>query len=477
MTTVPPRTNDATDAPRIEGDFAAFGDDLAPTRIPRWLFLVALILGQAFLARLMSQQPMIGVVQGMALSGLIVYAGIRRDLRILLLIAAYLTGAEITWRQAQVPLPYMTAVYMQIGIVILAVVTGTDRITRSGRTALLYLLLMLPAAFVTFTVTGSGSRKLIAFALAGPAALTALVVLCSQLVLGRDLYRRLLWTMLISGIGPLAIALTAISDYVGNFGSIDFGTESNAITSGGFGPVQVSSVLGLSALVAILLVFTEREFVPRILAALLGLACGAQSLLTFSRGGMTATAIAIAGLVVVQARDRANRKQVLFVVGVAVLITFTVVIPRLDAFTQGKLQERFSSAETGRTTLASSDLELFQRNIALGAGAGMSKYRAIPYDVCQLRTDRCNLEGASHTEFTRMLAEHGLAGVTAILLMISLARQAMRRAGPSIGLTVTMLMWSIAQMTYANLRVAAVPFAFALAFCLVRENPNEPTPP
>lgn len=456
--------------PTSGAGFTVFGDDRAPTKIPRWMLLVLLIVAQVIFSRFMTQQPLVGMIQAAAISALVLYGGVRRDLPLLLTVAAYIPGAEITWRQSQVPIPYLLAVYLLIGISVMAVASGTDHVTRSGRLALLYILLLIPASLVTYSVAPSSARKLIAFSLAGPAALAALVILFSQLVIGQALYRRLLWTLLISGVGPLTIALTAISDYIGNFGAIEFDTESNFITSGGFGPVQVSSVLGLSALVAVLLVFAESEIVPRVLAGILGLASGAQSLLTFSRGGMTATAIALAGLVIVHTRDREHRRRVLIVVGLAVVVVFTVIIPRLETFTGGKFQERFSSTKTGRTTLASGDFELFENNIWLGAGAGMSKFRRIPYDVCMLRTDRCNLESASHTEFTRMLAEHGLSGLAAIIVMGVLARQAMRRAGPSMGLTVTMILWSVAQMAYANLRVAAVPFAFAFGFLPVRDD-------
>ena len=90
--------------------------------------------------------------------------------------------------------------------------------------------------------------------------------------------------------------------------------------------------------------------------------------------------------------------------------------------------------------------------------------------------DRCADEAASHTEFTRVLAEHGSAGVATIVLMGMLVLYALRRAGPSLGMTVCFVTWAVAQMFYANLRIAAVPFAFAFAFVQVRSDlePLEP---
>jgi hypothetical protein len=454
----------------------AYGDRTGPARIPRWIVLACLIIAQALLARFMTQQPMLGLVQAMSIMALVLYGAVRRNVALLLCVAAYLPGAEITWRQAQVAVPYSFSPYLMTGIALLSITTVYNKLTRAGRLACMYFLLMLPATLITFTTTGPSARKLVAFALAGPAALAALVVLCSQLTIAGWLYRRILWIMLISGIGPIAIALTAISDYIGSYGAIDFGTESNAITSGGFGPVQVSSLMGLTVLVGILLVLAEKEFALRLMAGGIALLSMVQSFLTFSRGGMFATAIAAAALALSQATGRQGRRRVLLVVVAAFGIGYFLVIPRVDAFTQGQFEKRFGNTTTGRTTLAEGDLELFRERWVLGAGAGMSKYRNITYETCQLRADRCGQEAASHTEFTRVLAEHGIAGITSIVLMAMMVMQAIRRAGPSLGLTVSFVAWAVAQMFYANLRIAAVPFAFAFAFVQVRESlePDEP---
>jgi hypothetical protein len=193
---------------------------------------------------------------------------------------------------------------------------------------------------------------------------------------------------------------------------------------------------------------------------------------------MFATAIAGAALALSQATDRRGRRRVLVVVLVSFVIGYFVVIPRVDSFTQGQFEKRFGTTETGRTSLASGDLRLFRDKWLLGAGTGMSKYRDITYETCRLRADRCAQEAASHTEFTRVLAEHGTAGVATIVLMAMMVLHALRRAGPSLGLTVAFITWAVAQMFYANLRIAAVPFAFAFAFVRVRESlePDDPLP-
>jgi len=289
-------------------------------------------------------------------------------------------------------------------------------------------------------------------------------------------YRRLLWVLAISGVGPLAVALTAINDYIVNTGSIQFTDASNFITSGGFGPVQVSSVMGLTALVGVLLVLVEDEPTPRILAIIITIAATAQSFLTFSRGGMFATAFALAGMALSQAGDKETRRRVILVVIVAFSVGYFLIIPRVDAFTGGKFSERFSDTRSGRTGLANNDVKIFTSHMAFGVGPGMAKYQRLGYEVCLLRNDRCVGEGSSHTEFTRMLAEHGLPGLLDIGVVILLASQAIRRSGQSLPITVTFMTWAVAQMFYANLRVVAIPIAFGFAFARIRDRTDDQIP-
>ncbi|HWJ97224.1 MAG TPA: O-antigen ligase family protein [Acidimicrobiales bacterium] len=450
--------------------------DTAPKRllIPRWMLLVGLIIAQALLARYMTQIPRLGQIQAVMILALVGYGALKRNTPLMLCIAAYLPGAEIVWRQAHVTLPYLFAPYTLTAIAVLSLITCYPSINRIGREALLYFALLIPSSLITFSIAQHGGRKLVSFALSGAAALAALTMLFSQVAIRPWLYRRLLWVMLISGVGPLSVALTAISDYIVNVGTLEFNGESNSVTSGGFGPVQVSSLMGLTVLVAVLLVLAERDVATRVIAGVVGIWSATQSLLTFSRGGMFAVAIAVAGLVVVQAWNREARRKVFALVGVSLLIGYYIIIPRLDAFTRGGLEERFSDTQTGRTTLAHNDIQIFLEHPVFGVGPGMSKYRRLPYEICELRSDRCNYEGSSHTEFTRMIAEHGSVGLAAMAILLLLAFHAIRRAGPSLAFTVVMLLWAIAQMVYANMRIAAVPFAFALAFIQIRDPNDDP---
>jgi O-Antigen ligase len=445
-----------------------------PVGLPRWGILTLLALAQVGLALAMLVVPVLGLAQGAGLLLLGLYAIARRNPTMLTCVCAYLVGCEVLWRQVRAPSYYLMAPYTLIILSGLALLLLVGRIGKDARLALLFVALLLPSMVNTVRVAGGGSRELIAFALSGPIALAAFVAFTSQMRATREAYRRILWAVTLSAIGPLTIAVTTIRLVLADHGSIAFSTQSNSITSGGFGPVQVSAVLGVGVLTAILLTMLEKDRSVRIVAALLGTAFAVQSLLTFSRGGMAATAIAVGALAVSQARNRRIRNRLIAVVALALAIGYFVVIPWLVDFTGGAFEDRFTDTSSGRTELAANDFEIFERNPIFGVGPGMTKFQRLTYEICQLRSDQCREEASSHTELTRLLGEHGVPGIAAAIVLGVLAFRALRRARTHQPFAVAFIFWTVAQMFYANLRVVAVPFAFGLAFLTIEDDPPPP---
>lgn len=451
--------------------------------LPRWGVLLVAIVAQIIFAYAIGQLPILGLAQAVAILLLGIYGALRRDLTIVLCVLAYLTGCEVLWRQATVPVPYLGAAYLMILLSGFAVLVGIGRVGRDARLAMLYITLLLPAAINTIRTAGSDARELIAFAISGPFALAAFVAFTSQIKVAPWLYRRVLWITLISSIGPLTIAVTRFrADVLAAGGSLSFTDESNFSASGGFGPVQVSSVLSLGILAAVLLLLSDPSRTARIIAAVAAVALAIQTLLTFSRGGSFSVGIAVFALAMFRANDRRVRRRIIGIAAVALTLAYLLVFPWLESFTDGAFEERFRDTSSSRTELAANDTELFQENIVLGVGPGMTKFQRLSYEVCELRSDNCRDEASSHTEFTRMLGEHGIPGVLAIAALLALVVRAFARLGPGRGFAVAFLAWTIAQMFYANLRVTAVPFAFGMAFLRLTSNddgsePEEPEEP
>lgn len=440
------------------------------------MILVGAAALQVILALVMREVPILGLVQAGALLAFGMYAVLKADLALLLCVLAFVTGCEVLWRQVKAPVFYLAAPYLFIVLSTFALLFVLRRLGRDARLALLYAALLLPATVATIRTAGEGARELVSFALSGPLALAAFVAFTSQVRIQPWLYRRVMWVTLISAVGPLAIAVSTLRADLAASGSIEFSGQSNFSASGGFGPVQVSSALSLGIMAAIYLLLTERDRVARLIVAALAVVMSIQTLLTFSRGGSFSVGIAVAALAVAQARDRQIRNRIIAVATVALAIAYFLVFPWLESFTDGEFDRRFSDTQSSRTELASNDTEIFMRNWVFGVGPGMTKYQRLTYEICELRSDRCKDEASSHTEFTRMMGEHGVPGVVGIVLLGILALHAFRRPGDGREFAIAWIAWTVAQMFYANLRIVAVPYAFGLAFLRLTESERSDDP-
>ena len=138
-----------------------------------------------------------------------------------------------------------------------------------------------------------------------------------------------------------------------------------------------------------------------------------------------------------------------------------LVFPFLNEFTGGKLLERFEDREaTNRYELVESDLQIFSENPIFGVGVGESAVE---------RTKVFGAEVASHTEFARVVSEHGLFGVFALLalgltLVFNITRQS---SGEGKAMVAGMFVWSGIFMLNAGMRLAAPAFILGLSFVTV----------
>jgi len=176
--------------------------------------------------------------------------------------------------------------------------------------------------------------------------------------------------------------------------------------------------------------------------------------LTFSRGGLYGAGGGAIAAIACLSRDRQARLRILFFGGLTLVVAIFVVLPRLNDLTGGALTARFeNTSTTGRTEIAESDLKFWDENPIVGVGVGMSFYRDFGWK-------------SAHTEFTRMLAEHGSFGFVAILLLLiaglrqlTLPQRPRRRA-----VVAAMLVWSVLFMAAMAMRLVAPSFTFGLAF-------------
>lgn len=368
--------------------------------------------------------------------------------------AAYLVGAEVFWRMTGASVPWELGKYAFVLVAGLAIL-------RSGHlhgAALpgVYALLLVPSAILVIWEVGPRiARGYISFNLSGPLSLAVGVWFFSRLALPK---RDIPLVLVALGAPTLCILSDAVSTMFGS-ANLTFRLASNFEASGGYGPNQVSSMLGLGALCLLLLFATTRApawFNGMVLAMCLALLT--QAALTYSRGGVYTTVAAAAAAAFYLMRQGRMRKRLLIGGALAVALAFGAVVPWLVRLTEGTIASRFAETDvTGRDLLVKADLLTWGQNPLLGVGPGMAEQnRAILWRAM-----------AAHTEWSRLLAEHGVLGLGAILCLLEMARRALssHRSVLEKALSATLLVWGFLFMSHAGMRLAAPAFAIALAQC------------
>lgn len=369
-------------------------------------------------------------------------------------VAGYISTADVFWRMTKASIPWE---YGKYAVVLLALLIALRRPVRVGlaQWASLYFFLLLPAVIDTVQYFGltDNLRQELSFNLSGPFALAAVVFLCSGLEGEFPDLGRLVGWMLMPIVSAFSIAVYSTL----TASNLVFQNSANFATSGGYGPNQVSALLGLGVLLCMVLGLNMTDRHARFFVLGLGAALQVQTLLTFSRGGTFNVAVGGSLLAMHYIRRARARKILLMTLLIGGGIAYTLVLPKLDSWTEGSFSARFTNIDsTGRKSLAEADLRLFEDNFLLGAGAGLSKYK---------RLDAFREGIASHTEFTRLLAEHGLLGLLAILILMLIGYNAYRLA-PTVlakGWVAALVGWSLAEMAHSAMRIACISFVFGIA--------------
>ena len=368
-------------------------------------------------------------------------------------VAAYITGAEVLWRMSDAQVPWEFGKYATV-VLFVAALARVPRLRLPGL-PLAYFALLLPATLLTLAnLPAVEARQQISFNLSGPLALAACAAFFAHVRLSREQLYRVLLMLLAPVVGIACVTLFGVMTAA----NLSFGTEANSAASGGFGPNQVSAALGLGALVAFWFVMDAKaDWRARAAAFAAMIFLIVQSALTFSRGGLynAGGAIAVAALFLLRSR-RARATLVVFVALLSV-VSYFFVFPRLDAATGGALFERFQDTSlTGRDVLIQADLGIWLDNPAWGVGPGRSA-------LMHLALFR---DSASHTEFSRMLAEHGAPGLVSIILLAAMALGNVSRARGATGkaLAASLVCWSFLFMLNVAMRTVAPSFLIGLTF-------------
>lgn len=365
-------------------------------------------------------------------------------------LAAYIAGAEAVWRMTNAQVfwefgKYATALVMAVGIFAIP----RER-SKFILLPIVYFLLLIPSTVLTFSsLSLNQARQAVSFNLSGPFAL----MLCVVFFYGTKFDRTALANLVIAFCAPVTGMAGIIFDTIRRLGfSVIFTDASNFTTSGGFGPNQVSATLGLAALfLFIFLLYTKKHALLKVFFFLLLTVFATESILTFSRGGVY---IAGASGILIALLSTIGRKSLIraALVSLAVLIVaYFWIFPFINSFTDGTVLMRYrESSLTGRETLVRTDLEIFRANPWIGIGPGMALYH---------RSGRLEMV-AAHTEFSRLLAEHGVLGLLSIFCFFLMGfLRFIRSSGLATrALVAGFFLWAVLFMLVNSMRLVAPSF-------------------
>jgi hypothetical protein len=368
-------------------------------------------------------------------------------------VCAYITGAEVLWRMGGASVFWEFGKYAVAAILIVGALR--ERRLRAPIPILVYFLLLLPSAGMVLAdhdfIT---ARSDISFNLSGPFTLMVSAWFFFRLQLSRTTVLGIFSAFVAPVIGIATVTLYGTMTAK----VIRFGNESNMVTSGGFGPNQVSAMLGLGALLCFVCLLegtVSRKL--RMLALGLLILFSVQSALTFSRGGLfiAFTSAMVTSLFLL--KDRRARIRLIVLGTLLFLLGSFVLLPKLEEFTRGGLSARFrNTAPTARDVIVADDLKMWEDNPIFGVGPGQAKTR---HQLFRRAV-------AAHTEYSRLVAEHGIFGFAALLLLLGTAARTILSSRSAIERVVKVMVvsWSFLFMLGDAMRLAAPAFLLGLAF-------------
>ena len=245
------------------------------------------------------------------------------------------------------------------------------------------------------------------------------------------------------------------------------GTASNFATSGGFGPNQVATALGIGIFVMVVQLFTNsrNKLLLVINVGLLSL-IAYRGIVTFSRGGIL-TAVIISVIFITFYFQQASVKQKGNMIGYALImaITFGITWGLSSSRTEGLIDKRYANKDatgrikedlgTGRAELISSELAAFYENPITGIGIGKIK---------EYRYERTGIIAATHNEVSRLLSEHGIAGLIALVILILYPLLYRFKNRRNYLFYSTLAFWFLT-INHSSMRIAAPALIYAL--CLL----------
>lgn len=333
-----------------------------------------------------------------------------------LIAAAYVVGSEVFLRMTGGNPLYEISKYGVMVFVFMGMYYSG--FSKGATPYWIFLLLLIPGIVITTFVLDfdTNLKNAIAFNISGPVCLGVASIYTYR----RKIPLNQMNTIILSMGLPIVACMVYVTFFTPRLQDVLTGTQSNFMTSGGFGPNQVATVFGLGMFIFFSRIILEsRTKFMLVLNLLIAITMSYRGMVTFSRGGMVTGFLMILLLLLFlyfksNYTGRVKLNYIIVFIAVAMAATWTYA----SFQTGGLIDKRYANQDargrkkesqfTGREEVAKGEIDLFLKNPVFGVGVGKG---------VELRKAETGDGTLSHDEITRMLAEHGSLGIVGLLLL------------------------------------------------------------
>nr|WP_315177505.1 O-antigen ligase family protein [uncultured Flavobacterium sp.] len=383
-----------------------------------------------------------------------------------LIVAAYVVGSEVFLRMTGGNPLYEISKYGVMVFILLGMYYSG--FSKGAAPYWIFLLLLVPSIVISTFVLDfdTNIRTTIAFNISGPVCLG----LASLYTFRRKISLADMNQILLSMGLPILSCMVYLTLYTPNVRDVVTSTQSNFETSGGYGPNQVATVLGLGMFIFFSRVILDSKTKFQIaINLIIALNITYRGMLTFSRGGIITGFLMIVLLLLFlyfksNFGGRVKLNYIIVLLGLVIFATWTYT----SFQTGGLINKRYANQDasgrvkesqfTGREDVAQDEINTFLKNPIFGAGVGKG---------AEIRKNETGVTVLSHDEITRTLAEHGSLGILALLILFFTPLVLYLENKFNMFLLCFVAFWFLT-INHAAMRIAAPAFVYSLSLLNVQ---------
>jgi hypothetical protein len=388
-----------------------------------------------------------------------------------LIVAAYVVGSEVFLRMTHGNPLYEISKYGVMVFIFMGMYYSG--FSKSATPYWLFLLLLVPSVVLTTFVLNfeTNMKNAIAFNISGPVCLGVASIYTYR----RKIPLEQMNAILLSIGLPIVTCMVYLTFYTPNIRDVITSTQSTAETSGGFGPNQVATILGLGMFIFFSRTILEsRTKFMLALNILIAVNMSYRGMVTFSRGGMITGFLMILLLLFFlyyksNYTGRVKLNYIIVFIGLAMIVTWGYT----SFQTGGLIDKRYANQDaagrvkeskfTGREDVALNEINSFLNNPVFGVGVGKG---------VEVRLAETGSGTLSHDEITRMLAEHGSLGIVGLLILFFTPLFLYVENKFNMFLLCFVAFWFFT-INHAAMRTAAPAFVYSLSLLNVYFEKNE----